>query len=69
MPTQGTVFSAEAQALAYCAILDTFGQAEEVAGMYWWKWFSDPDTDEEDALGFSPRGKLAEQILRRAYTD
>lgn len=67
LPAQGTIIDEGAQADAYCAILETFGQADYVAGMYWWKWFTDPDTDEEGATGFSPRGKLAERVLRIAY--
>ena len=57
----------QAQADAYCAILETFGEADYVAGIYWWKWFTDPETDEEDETGFSPRGKLAEGLLRSSY--
>ena len=61
------VVDEQAQVDAYCAILSTFGQSEDVAAIYWWKWFSDPATDEEDERGFSPRGKAAESLLRAAY--
>ncbi|MCA9562240.1 MAG: hypothetical protein KC561_02065, partial [Myxococcales bacterium] len=67
LPAQGTVVSEEAQAAAYCAIIETFGQADFVSAMYWWKWFTDPDTREEGPTGFSPRGKLAEEVLRGAF--
>jgi len=56
-----------AQALAYCAILETFGQAEDVAGIYWWKWFTDLNATEEGPEGFWPRGKIAEDVLRWAW--
>jgi len=59
----------QAQVDAYCAILETFGEADFVSGIYWWKWFTDPETDEEDETGFSPRGKLAEGLLRSSYRD
>lgn len=51
------------QAEYYRAIARTFGQHPEVAGMYWWKWFTDPETNEEGPVGFSPRGKPAEDVL------
>jgi hypothetical protein len=69
LPTHGTIADPLEQAMAYCAIIETFGQADFVTGMYWWKWFTDPDTNEEDDRGFSPRGKLAEAVLRAAYAD
>ena len=67
LPAGFTADDQGAQSDAYCAIIQTFGQAEAVAGIYWWKWFTDPDTDEEAANGFSPRGKQAEQVLRFAF--
>ncbi len=54
------------QAEAWGAIVATFGRSERVAGIWWWKWFTDPDTDEEGPIGFSPRGRPAEQVLRGA---
>jgi hypothetical protein len=69
LPPGAAAVSEAAQAEAYCAILETFGQSERVAGMFWWKWFTDPDTDEEGPEGFSPRGKLAEDVLRFAFSD
>ena len=38
-----------------------------IRGVYRWKWFTDPTSREEGADGFSPRGKLAERVLRSAY--
>jgi hypothetical protein len=51
------------QATAYRAILETFGRSPQVAGIYWWKWFTDPATDEEGPVGFSPAGRQAERVL------
>lgn len=56
----------EEQAQAFAAVVTTFGRSEHVVGMWWWKWFTDPDTDEEGAIGFSPRGRRAEAVLREA---
>lgn len=53
------------QSLAYRAIIETFGRSADVAQLYWWKWFSDPQTQEEGPVGFSPRAKPAASLLRR----
>jgi hypothetical protein len=58
---------AAAQARAYRLFLDGIRDRPFVAGVYFWKWFTDPDTDEEGPGGFSPRGKPAEAVLRAAY--
>lgn len=55
------------QALGYTCFVDSVRGRAWVAGIYWWKWFTDPDTTEEGPAGFSPRGKLAESVLRAAY--
>lgn len=55
------------QARAYRAFFRAIEGRRYVRGVYWWKWFTDPDTDEEGPAGFSPRGKPAEAILRAAY--
>ncbi|MCA9670312.1 MAG: hypothetical protein KC503_32175 [Myxococcales bacterium] len=54
----------EEQRRGYQALLDTFGRSPDVAAIYWWKWFSDPDDMQEGAVGFWPRGKPVEQLLR-----
>lgn len=55
------------QALGYRAFIEAIRARPRVHGVYWWKWFTDPDTDEEGPAGFSPRGKDAEAVLRAAY--
>lgn len=59
--------SEPAQAQAYGRLFDALHARPRIRGVYLWKWFTDPDTDEEAADGFSPRGKLAEHVLRSAY--
>jgi hypothetical protein len=54
------------QALAYKAIINTFGQSERVNAMYWWRWFTDTYFESFLLFTFSPRNKLAEQMLRSA---
>lgn len=56
-----------AQALAYHALLAEVAVRPTIRGLYIWKYFTDPDTDEEGAAGFSPRGRAAENLLRRAF--
>lgn len=58
-----------AQAQAYRVLLLAVGARPFVRGLYIWKWFTDPETDEEPAWGFSPRGKRAAAVLRRAYAQ
>jgi hypothetical protein len=55
------------QELGYRAFFDAIRARPWVRGVYWWKWFTDPNTDEEGPAGFSPRGKPAERVLRAAY--
>lgn len=54
------------QALGYRALLATFGRSKQVRTIYWWKWFSNPQTLEEGPVGYTPRGKPAEAVLRAA---
>ena len=55
------------QAMGYQALLEAVRTRPWLKGLYWWKWFTDPRTAEEGPAGFSPRGKLAEALLRAAY--
>ncbi len=51
------------QRWAYEAIAETFGAAENVIGIYWWKVFTDLNSNEEGEVGFVPLDKPAEQVL------
>jgi hypothetical protein len=54
------------QAAGYEDIIATFGRSPQVQHIYWWKWFTDGASfTNEGPLGFSPRGRLAETVLRQ----
>lgn len=53
------------QADGYRDIIGTFGKSPRVRRIFWWKWFTDGDSFvNEGPLGFSPRGRFAEGVLR-----
>ena len=57
-----------AQADAYRALLSGFIDEPWFAGMFMWRLYADPDDMSQEAeWGFSPRGKLAELVLRDAF--
>ena len=61
-------FDPKTQATAYRALVEAVRGRPWVHGLYWWKWFTDPNANEEGKAGFSPRGKAAETVLRAAYS-
>lgn len=57
-----------AQALAYRALIAPVLEEENFLGFFVWRVFADPDdTSQEADWGFSPRGKLAELVVRDAF--
>jgi len=57
-----------AQAEAYYALLSGFLDEPSFAGFFVWRLYADPnDMSQEAEWGFSPRGKLAELVLRDAF--
>jgi hypothetical protein len=57
-----------AQADAYRALLLPLVEQDYFAGFFMWRLFSDADDLSQEPLwGFSPRGKLAELVLRDAF--
>jgi hypothetical protein len=56
------------QAAAYQALLTTFDQQPWWAGVFWWVWDVLPDENEDHSLDFTPRGKAAEDVVRRWWT-
>lgn len=55
------------QAAGYRALIATFGRSRRVERIYWWKWFTDVEgPPEEGPLGFGPKGRIAESVLRAA---
>ncbi len=63
---EGPSFAGDSeQAEGYRDIIATFGRSAHVRRIYWWKWFTDGDSMvNEGPLGFSPRGRFAETVLR-----
>jgi hypothetical protein len=58
----------EAQALAYRALIATLIELPEFLGFFVWRVYADPDDQSQEAeWGFSPRGKLAEGVIRDAF--
>jgi hypothetical protein len=57
-----------AQAAAYRALLAPLLDEPDFAGFFVWRVYSDPDDVSQEApWGFSPRGKLAEGVVRDAF--
>jgi hypothetical protein len=62
------VVDQEAQARAYVGLLAPLMNQPWLAGAFVWRLYADPDDLSQEAeWGFSPRGKLAELVLRDAY--
>ncbi len=58
-----------AQAEAYKALLTPIIESRNIAGLFMWRVYADPDdVSQEQEWGFSPRGKQAELVLRDAFT-
>ncbi len=58
-----------AQALAYKALIAPLLEVPTFAGFFVWRVYADPDDMSQEAeWGFSPRGKLAETVVRDAFT-
>jgi hypothetical protein len=62
------VVDEDAQAQAYVGLLAPLMNQPWLAGAFVWRLYADPDDLSQEAeWGFSPRGKLAELVLRDAY--
>ncbi|MFO0674971.1 MAG: hypothetical protein U0169_00415 [Polyangiaceae bacterium] len=58
----------DAQALAYHALVSPLLDEPAFAGFFVWRVYSDPDDVSQEAeWGFSPRGKVAELVVRDAF--
>ncbi|MEO7112954.1 MAG: hypothetical protein ABI183_21125 [Polyangiaceae bacterium] len=56
------------QANAYHALIAPLLDEPDFAGLFVWRLYSDPhDVSQESEFGFSPRGKLAELVMRDAF--
>lgn len=59
----------EAQADAYRALIAPLLEEPDFAGFFVWRVYSDPDDVSQEAeWGFSPKGKLAELVMRDAFS-
>ena len=58
----------DAQALAYHALVAPLLDEPDFAGFFVWRVYADPDDASQEAeWGFSPRGKVAELVVRDAF--
>ena len=65
---KAVVVDERAQAAAYRALIGPELDEPDFAGFFVWRLYADPDdTSQEAPWGFSPRGKLAEIVLRDAF--
>lgn len=55
------------QALAYEALFEALAKTPRLKGVFLWKYFTHAGSDEEGPMGFSPRAKPAEAVIRAAY--
>ena len=65
---KGVKVDEQAQAQAYWALLAPLLDEPYFAGFFVWRLYADPDDVSQEAeWGFSPRGKLAELVVRDAF--
>lgn len=57
------------QAECYKLVFETYWNEPWFAGMYWWKWFSNPDDTGINADAHSPHGRKAGRILAQWYKE
>lgn len=57
------------QAAGYQALLTSFDKQPWWAGVFWWVWDVPPDEGRDHTLDFTPRGKAAENVVRRWWAD
>ncbi len=58
----------ETQANGYEAFFQTFWHLPWFDGAFFWKWYPDPQhAGRARHVGFTPQGKLAEQVMARWY--
>jgi hypothetical protein len=57
----------QVQADAYAAFFETVWRQPWFGGVYWWKWFSDPDDGGTENNDYTPRRKPAELVLQQYF--
>jgi hypothetical protein len=66
---KGVRVDEQAQADAYLGLLAPLLEEPAFSGFFVWRVYADPDDVSQEAeWGFSPRGKLAELVVRDAFT-
>lgn len=60
-------YNEHAQAECYQMAMEAYWNEPWFSGMYWWKWFSDPDDTGRNADPHSPHGRAAEKIIQQWY--
>ncbi len=55
------------QAECYRLAMETYWKEPWFSGMYWWKWFSNPEDQGKEADTHSPHGRAAQAVLRQWY--
>jgi len=64
----GVVYDEYAQAVAYHALIAPLLDEPSFVGFFVWRVYADPDdVSQEPKWGFSPRGKLAENVVKDAF--
>lgn len=64
---KATAAGHEEQRRNYQAFIDTWADEPEVAGLIWWEW-NDAEGGADD-FTYTPRGKPAEALLRKLFTE
>ncbi|MGC6418614.1 MAG: glycoside hydrolase family 113 [Bradymonadia bacterium] len=66
-PTGREVVDENAQALGYNSLLSVFTRQAWFHGVFWWKWYEQPEANISLAHDYAPAGKLAESVLGYFY--
>lgn len=64
---RGAPVSEAEQAVCYEATFEALAGQPWFRGIYWWKWFIDPDAGGPSDPGFTPQGKRACEVLAQWY--
>ena len=62
-PNISDVVSEDEREAALIAMLDAVGDQPWFGGFHWWMWYEE-SSESLQALGYSPKGKPAETVLR-----
>ena len=60
-------YNEKVQEECYRLAFETYWNEPWFCGLYWWKWFSDPEDSGHKADAHSPAGRLAEKVLHEWY--